>query len=133
MRIVIGSAFALLASYAANGLAAGAADPAMSPQWEWARGESTEMVPAGGSSVGFAACPAGKYPVSGGFQQNNNPASWTVTASYASGSGWRVNIRNTSSSQIKLDLYVWVLCARGVPQAPTSSAVPSPPAGLSAE
>ena len=90
------------------------------PEYEWVRPDPmTDPVAPAERAIAVAECPVGKYPVSGGFVQSRNAGTFRLVSSYPLVRQWRVEMVNTAATEAASELYVWVLCAKGVPEAPT--------------
>jgi hypothetical protein len=70
-------------------------------------------VSAFGTFSGTASCPVGKHPIAGGYEGLFNGIFLTPSSSFPmSTSTWRVNLRNTTASDItNVQLRVYVMCA----------------------
>jgi hypothetical protein len=124
MRIVLVAAVAAFAG-GASAMASAAdatAEMAASMGWQWVKDSKIVQVNAHDAVSLVVACPSGKNPVSGGFAQSSSPEKFTLVQSSPVGNTWRIEMRNITNAGQPVELYAYVLCAKGVPLAVTPAA-----------
>ncbi len=83
---------------------------ALALDFEWVTADVSVLVPPTGEGSGQADCPAGKYVVSGGSQENSSDFVLTDSEPLADLSGWKATYENFGGEST-LEAKVYALCA----------------------